>query len=336
MNEFEKYLRIARLVRKGEAHKLSKSDYQFFRSFTLDPEALNSLRASDEYNALPEKERQMFDANLAAFQSPQFRESILTLGENIEGKELQDKLSGAMNLALAGADVATSVAQIQASKQAQEQLRRPERPAPLTADPRLEAALQNASRGNMDAVRALSPAQLQILDQYLSDLNTAQTVSGGQAGVYGSLAQVASTRRGRQAAGLAPMYDQIVRQGEQRYDQLLAQKLQENQAINQSQSQFYTPDLYQYGQDARAAAELGAIGRSNLRSSVGAAGNFLAPVISELQTRKRFRDLYNQGLPFGEDNARIIAEADYKIRNPRPQRFSHNQQELEQAYGLPA
>jgi hypothetical protein len=321
MDKIQRYLRIIRLIRSGQAQKLSKDDYTFFSkfSFDVDQDAIEKLQNTAEFKDMsPEQiSKAKEDAFLLAVQNPEYREKILTSAEGIENQELTDKITTAINIGLAGADITTSIGQIQAGKRAQDSIARPQAPAPLTADPRLESALSDASRGGeLNAARAMSPAQLQILDQYLSDLNTAQTVSGGQAGVYGSLAQVASTRRGRRSAELAPIYDQINREGVQRYDQLLAQKLQENQNIQQSQAQAYPYELQQYGYDQRMAAELGAAGRTNLRSSLGAAGSFAAPVIAKMRTRKRFRDIYNQGLPYGEDNAKTMAEADYKLYNP--------------------
>lgn len=345
MTDIQRYLRIIRLIRRGEATKLSKDDYKFFSKFTfdVDQKAIQKLQEAEEFKDLTPEEisEAMQNSFLQAVQNPEFREGILTSAENIEKKELSDKITSALNLALSGADIATSVSQIQASKQAQDRIRRPGRPAPLTADPALDRALSDAASGTkLDAARALSPAQLQILDQYLADLNTAKSVSGGQAGVYGSLAQVASTRRGRRASELAPLYDQIVRQGEQRYDQLLAQKLQQNQAIQESSARFYPEELRQYGYDSRAVAELGAIGRQNLRSSIGAAASFLPEALSNYQARKRFRDIYNQGLAYGENNARTMAEADYNLYNynPRPLDNAFDplyQREYEQVYGIP-
>lgn len=343
MTDIQRYLRIIRAIRSGQAQNLNKDDYKFFSKFTfeVDKEAITKLQEAEEFKDLSEEEvsEAMQNSFLLAVQNPEYRENILAAAEGIEKKELSDKITGALNLALSGADIATSVSQIQASKQAQDRIRRPGRPALLTAEPALDRALADASNPQLDAARAMSPAQLQILDQYLADLNTAKSVSGGQASTYGSLAQVASTRRGRRAAELAPMYDQIVRQGEQRYDQLLAQKLQQNQAIQESRSRYYPEELRQYGYDSRAAAELGAVGRQNLRSSVGAAASFIPDTVSRLQTRKRFRDLYNQGLAYGEDNAKIMAEADYNLRNPEPQYDAFDpqyQQDYEQAYGLPS
>lgn len=323
MNEIQRYLRIIRLIREGQANKLSKADYKFFSTFTfnVDKEAIEKLQQTEDFKDLSKEEidAALRNSFLLAAQNPEFREGVLTAAQDIEEKELAGKITNALNIGLAGADIATSIGQIQAGNRAARNLRRPERPAPLTADPLLDNAISEASRGtSVDAARAMSPAQLQILDQYLADLNTAKTVAGGQAGTYGSLAQVASTRRGRRAAELAPMYDEIVRRGEQRYDQLLAQKLQQNQAIQQSRAQMYPYDLQQYGYDSRAAAELGAVGRSNLRSSVGSFANFVPQTAARLATRKRFRDIYNQGLAFGEGNAKIMAESDYRLRNPDP------------------
>lgn len=309
MNKFQRYLHIVRLIRAGRADKLKKDDYLFFRQFSLDPAAINEFKASQEFKSLPEDEKKLTEANLAAFQTPEFKNEVLLMGEDVEKAELANKLTQAVNIALSGADILTSGQQIRAANEAQRRIRRPQSPAPLTADPLLQRALADADRGNLDAARALSPAQLQILDQYLSDINTARSVSGGQAGLYGALAQTASTRRGRRSLELAPLYDTIQRRGEARYDQLLAQKLAENRAIQESQAQTYPYDLQQYNNELVAAGNLGVLGRQNLRSSVGAFASYLPALASRFAVKKKYGDVFNANVGYGPENARIMAEA---------------------------
>lgn len=297
----------------GNVANLSKDDYKFFLDFNMDEESKNKLFTDP---SVSEEERRAIEANWEALQNADYKQDLLETAERGEKEDLANKITQGLNVALAGADIATSVGQIQSSKAAAKRLRRPTRPTTLTSEPLLQQAIADAQRGNYDTVRALAPAQREILDQYLADLNTAKSVTGGQAGGYGALAQLASTRRGRRTLELVPMADQIRRQNLQRYDELLGMKLAENQAINQSQAQLYPYDLNQYNQDAIAAGELGQYGRSNLRSSMTALGSFLPQAISDLTVKKRFDDIYNSGLVFGKDNAKIMADADVDFHRP--------------------
>jgi hypothetical protein len=315
MNKFKRYLRIVRLINEGRAKNLSTEDYRFFKEFTLNEKEVGDLLQSDVYKSLPDAEKKLYVANIAAFHTPEFKEDILMRGEDIEKGELAERITAGLNVALSTLDLNTSIGQLKAGERAQRSLKRPSRPAPLAEEPLLDKAIADASKGDEDALRSLSPAQSQILDQYLSDINQAKTVSAGQAGIYGALGQVASTRRGRQSAGLVPLYDEIVRNRDQRFDGLVGQKIAQNQAIQQSKAQYYPTDVYQYGLDASAAGNLVNAGQQNLRSTLTGIGSFLPALTAELTTRRRFRDIYNKGLGYDEDNARFMAETDYRFRN---------------------
>lgn len=337
MKDVEKYLKILRDIRAGKA--VNKTDLSYFASFTfdVDTEQIEKLQNATEFKDLDEAgvQQALQDSFLLAVQKPEYREEVLNLAEQTAKGKLSEKVGTALNLALAGTDIGTSLSQINTSDRQLRQGTRPAKPSPLTADPQLQQALSDAERGNYDAVRALAPAQLAILDSYLSDLNNAEVASGGQAGTYGALAQTASSRRGRRSLELVPIADNIRRENTQRYDQLLGQKLNENQAIQQSQAQFYPQDLYQYGLDRQAAGQLGAQGRSNLRESIGAGASFLPKIISEISTRKKYRDIYNELQPYGEDVATLGVNAHRNITDPNasydyrpvPSQF------IEEAYG---
>jgi hypothetical protein len=340
MNDIDKYLRIMRLIKAGQSNKLNSSDYKFFSKFTFDVDqsSIDKLKKTADFKDLSDEDisKALNDTFLTAAQDPTARENLLNSAEKQENTELANKITNGVNLALSGVDIATSMGQVKAGDRARRALQAPQRPAPLTADPRLSKALSDAGNGKFDAAKALSPAQLQILDQYLSDMNTAKTVSGGQSGVYGALAQTAANRRNRSSAELAPFYDEFTRKGQERYDSLLQQKLNENQNIQQSKASLYPYDLQQYQNQVQAAGELGAAGRQNLRSSLGALGNFAPSIVAQLATRKRFRHIYNQGLAYGPENAKIMADADHAHNNGYQD--AHNdpyyQQQYEQIYGI--
>lgn len=334
MKEVQRYLKILRDIRAGKAP--SKGDLKFFSTFTydVDEKALEELKNSPEFKDLPADQvsQAMQDSFLLAVQQPEYREDMIDIAKENTKTELGKNIAAGLNLALGATDVLNSASQVRAANRAARRLQRPSRPAALTADPLLGAALEDARDQTGEVSRALAPAQMGLLDNYLSDLNVAKSVSGGQAGTYGALSQVASNRRNRGAVELAPIADQVARRGEMRYDQLLAQKLQENQAIQQSQAQYYPTDVYQYGQDAESVASLGATGRQNLRDSIGATAGFLPEIAANLGARKRFRDIYNSGSAYGPNNAKIMADADYNLRygNADPS----IQSQYEDVYGI--
>jgi hypothetical protein len=334
MNSVQKYLKILRDIRAGKVP--TKGDLKFFSefSFDVDQKAIDELKNSPEFKDLSSDQvsKAMQDSFLLAVQDPSYRQDILSIAQENTEKDLGQKVTAGINTALAATDVINSARQINQGDRAAQRVRRPSRPSPLTSEPLLNQALSEARDQTGEVSRALAPSQLSILDSYLVDMDNARSVSGGQAGTYGALGQNAVTRRGRRSLELAPIADQIARQGEQRYDQLLAQKLAENSAIQQSQAQYYPYDLQQYSQDAMAAGQLGAAGRQNLRQSLTDLGGFLAQPSANFLTRKRYRDIYNSGMPYGAENAKIMADTDYRLYNDSFDPFY--QQQFEQMNGL--
>lgn len=241
MNEkIKKYLSLYNRANSGD--KLSQAEWKFFIEFSHqpDPETVAELQKTKPFEGktVDETLAMMQDSLVGTLSAPENKKAVLELSEKAEQGKLSDKIGAALNIALVGTDIATSLGQIKAADRQLQKTTRPTKPSPLTEDPLLQQALSDAQRGNYDSVRALAPAQLAILDSYLGDLNNAEVASGGQAGTYGALAQVAATRRGKRSLELAPIVDNIQRENLQRYDQLLGHKLSENQAIQQSQAQF--------------------------------------------------------------------------------------------------
>lgn len=169
---------------------------------------------------------------------------------------------------LAGADVMSSLNQIRKARNAEKGLTQPSLPAIPGADPALNNAIRQAEVGTMDAARAIGPARQMVEDQYARDIANARAIGGGQAGTYGSLAQVAAMRRNRGAAGLAPTIDSIKAREQARLDALLQMRQQfqqQNYANRMGQARM---NFDQYNQDMAAVGALGAAGRLNLRNSM--------------------------------------------------------------------
>jgi len=170
---------------------------------------------------------------------------------------------------LSGVDLATSLTQIKNSNKAIRELQRPSMPNPNVLDPALNNAISKAQQGSLDALRALEPAKQEIAQQRLMDMQTAKSVSGGQAGAYGAQATAAGLRANRAAAGLAPLGDNIRARQQQRADNLIGVRQGVRQQEFQNRFGIAQENMQQYQQDAAAAGALGQAGRQNLRMTLG-------------------------------------------------------------------
>lgn len=314
----DRYLKILRALRAGK--DVSKEDISYFAGYQQNfdegtYEKLKAKMASED--GLKDLTDEDFDSFLnearKMLTTGKYKEDTLDLAKQAQQGKLAKNITTGLNTLLASGDIALSGRQIAQSNALQKNAVRPSRPAPLQRDYLLQNALSQAS--NTDPSRALAPAQLQIQDQYLSDLNNAKTASGGQAGAYGAYAQTAANRRDQANLGLVPIADQIRRQNQARYDQLLGERLNENRAINQSQSQFYPQDLYQYGLDRQLSANLGQIGRQNMRSSITGLAAQIPGALSGYLTNQKYDDIYNQMSAYGAKNAQIASDAHKTIDN---------------------
>lgn len=308
----ERYLRILRALRAGK--DVSKADISYFAGYQqdFDETTYDKLKAK---MATEDGLKNLTDADFDTFlnearkmlTTDKYKEDVLDLAKQAEQGKLAQNITTGLNTLLAAGDIMVSGRQIAQANKLGKQATRPSRPSPLQRDQLLSQALSGAAV--TDPSRALAPAKLAIQDQYLTDLDTAKTASTGQAGAYGAYAQVAADRRDKANLGLVPIADQVRRQNEARYDNLLAMRLGENRAINASESQFYPQDMYQYGLDRQAAAELGQIGRSNLRSSLTGLAAQIPGTLSRYAANRKYEDIYNQMSSYGARNAQIASDA---------------------------
>lgn len=237
------------------------------------------------------------------------RAMYLKKAEDIAKTDLGNKIASVLNTTLAAGDIISSTKQINEARRLARQSRRPSAPPALTRDPELQNAIAQAQQGNYDAARALEPAKLAIFDTYLSDIANAQTASTGQAGAFGALGQVASSRRNRGNINLAPIGDSITARNQSRLDNLLAMRLGENQAIQQSQAQNYAPDLRQYQLEQESIGGLGATGRQNMRQSLLNLGSQVPGMIANQAISSRYNKMMaNLGI-YGKDIQDMGAQA---------------------------
>lgn len=182
-------------------------------------------------------------------------------------------------------------------------------PTPPPAPPpstQLSEELYSAQRRAGDIGYAINPATQQLNQAYTQALGQAQAASGGQASNYQALANLANQQRMQAALQLVPMAQQARMENQQLTNQLLGQRLQEQQRgfENQMAAYPYQFDVFTRRQDAIGA--LGSQGRS-----------YAFDAISRLPE-------YLQYLPYDDDSNNFIRDT-----------WSRYDRQLGNRYGLP-
>lgn len=292
--------------------RIQKADMDFFTQAYAegDPNVYNNIKSKlDAGQSLNDADyEQLFNEARKMATNPENKAKIVEMAQKAEQGRVSQNVKSGLNLVLAGTDIATSLSQINKSARLGRSTPRPAEPGALQRDPYLGDLLTQSSQGANDVNRTILPAKEGIREQYQNDLAAARTASGGQSGAYGAYAQGAADRRERANLNLVPLADQVRRQNQSRYDNLVGQHVQEGQAINASQGRYYPENLYQYNLQQQLAANLGQIGRSNLRSSMTGLASELPGVIS--------RHIYNRMMIHGgPENAQIAQDAHEAVDN---------------------
>lgn len=306
MNEqLKRYFRLVERINSNQ--DVSEDDLDFFMSYApkVDQEKIDAY-LKDTKNASPETVKTaLIEVGRQLQSNPAYKDKLLRMATDAKGAEKAQRISEGINLVLAGTDIANSIAQIQASKQASKG-KRPSRPAVPQRDAMLQQALRQTQEFNPGAT--LAPAEAQIQDQYQSDLANAKTASAGQAGAFGAYGQLAANRRNRAALNLVPMQQELIQANQNRQDNLLGMRQNETQNMFQNQASLYNTDLYQYGLDQKNAADLGAQGRENLRNSLYNLGSQIPNAIGSNYSR-RLRNRYNQAsAAYGPEIADMVVK----------------------------
>jgi hypothetical protein len=196
-------------------------------------------------------------------------------------KILQDKAKQAKlqqrldNLGL-GIDVANMFSdkkeakrQIELGERLGEQLEKPTAPKYGPRSEALKRAIAKASlmSENPNISGVLSPATQGIQDTFSQDINAANVVGGGQAGLTGALGQVASSRRNRGLSQLIPYIAQFAAQNNQQLGGLIGTDLQDQASRASYDANMYGANLGQYNLESQAAGALQASGRTNLMAA---------------------------------------------------------------------
>lgn len=310
----KRYFSIVKQVEAGQVP--SMEDLEFFADYTpqLDEAALQKIVDGGDFSSMEEVRNAIVNVGRRFQTDPEFKAKVLGKAEQSETDELSQKLTDSINMILGVTDIASSANQISAAKRADKRSRRPARPAVPGRDQLLAQALRSAQEDVMDPARAIAPAQAQIEDQYLADVAGARTASTGQAGAYGAYMQAAANRRNRAALDLVPLQDQAKRANQQRYDNLLGMRMDETQQMYRNQAALYPYELAQYGREQDAIANLGMVGRSNLRNSLYNLGGAAASALPRTIMSRRYDQLRNRALATGL-NPDIVEAADRNLRS---------------------
>lgn len=127
---------------------------------------------------------------------------------------------------------------------------------------RLDEASTNAYRGLSPEAKALYADRM--LQNQAFQQRAAQTISGGQQGVYGSVMQAGATDRNRAALEMAVAEDQARRSNRGEYDDLIARQMIEEQA-QQQRNQQLRDQAYTQALNARQAGQAAeSAGRRNI------------------------------------------------------------------------
>lgn len=208
-----------------------------------------------------------------------------TIIENIQNRQTDRfvrKNKPFFDAILSGVDLATSLSQIRESNKAIRNLRKPTMPSPEVLDPAINSAIAEAQRGSLESLRALEPAKQEIAQQRLIDLQTARSVSGGQSGAFGALANASSLRAMRAATSLPAIQDTIRGRQQQRADNLIGLRQNVRQQEFGNRLAIADRNLEQYVNDMAAAGALGQAGRTNLRSTLGNMSNIIPQVVGRM------------------------------------------------------
>ena len=249
---------------------------------------------------------------IASTKTPEGAAALRAIIQERQGERFYRRNKPFFDAILGGADLATSLSQISKSNKEIAKLTRPSSPAASILDPAINAAIADAQRGSLDAMRSLDPAKAEIAQQRLMDENAARSVSGGQAGAYQGGVTAASLRASRASDRLPVIADQIRRGQQARLDQLLGMRQNVLGQEFNNRMAITDRDREQYNIDLATAAQLGQTGRINLRNTLGSLPTTLSQVGS------RFMPTLNPYESYGNEVRQSLAQNLAKSLGPAP------------------
>lgn len=226
------------------------------------------------------------------------------------------------NAILAGADITTSLNQIAKADKTIGSIIQPAIASSPGVPAELNSQLQKAqSQGGLEAQRAIAPAKAAIDEQYQASKNLASQISGGQGAAYQAAVQSAALQKMRASAGLPAIQDSIMARYQQMANQLATAKGQIGQQDFGNRLYGSQMALQQYNEQLKAAGQLGATGRLNLRNSAQNLANVIPTIAGQIlpnrqpagqpmtQSNNNYSPNYNH--PFGEYETKLDQSLKY-------------------------
>jgi len=233
--------------------------------------------------------------------SPQIIQAAETSANKEEYLQKVQQMGGILQGAVDLTQLGMAYDQIRTANSAARQTAMPQPPQTPWLNPQLTEAIYNAQRQAGDISYAIDPAKQQIQQAYTQALGQAQSVTGGQASNYQALANLANQQRMQAAVNLVPIGQQARMENQGVSNQLLGQRIQEQQNQFNNQLYSYQPHYEQFNNKQQAIGALGSQGRTNAFD-----------VISRLPE-------YLNYLPFDEQSNNFIKNAriktDERLRN---------------------
>ncbi len=193
-------------------------------------------------------------------------------------------LSDAFNITSDLVGLGVSIDQVKTSKRELAKLKEPRTPGTIGRSPQLRAALDRSFRDLASPISDIAPVFLQNLDNFRQNIGIAKTAASGQAGVFGSLGQLAVNQRRRGNIEAIPAIQSIRRQQQAQQAGLLGLDLSERNLIQGQQFKNFESNIGQFNLRQGAAGRLGAVGRQNVLESIQRLGQdlpgTLAPVVT--------------------------------------------------------
>lgn len=269
------------LEKQNSGQTISKEEVDYLIS-ALGKAVAGKVPTGEKYSSYNEMMLSLTSALDSVRNTPEGQAQIRDAVAGRKEQRFIKRYSPFFDAILAGGDVMSSLSQIQSSKNAIRDLKRPSMPSIPGMDPMLDNAIRNAELGTMDAARAAAPAMQQLQDQYGQDMALAKSVGGGQASTVGALGQIAAMRRARGAANLVPLVDSVRAREQGRVDNLMQMRLNQRQQNYYNRVRQAQLNLDQYNQDVDVVGKLGSAARTNLRNSAQALLNQAPRVMARI------------------------------------------------------
>jgi hypothetical protein len=235
----------------------SQEEWDQDEAIKLLEELDSSVDTRDKFNSYSDDIKDIFEkfSNDPKFASHRFKQ------------ELANTISDGATLYNTIRDIGQSKEQVKEGEDALDALVAPAIPKAQEKNIALQEATEDARRRATGRLPELDPLLQQNMDMLGRGLDAAKIASGGQSGVYGSLAQNAVNKARRDNLAAIPATEQAKRADLTAYHDLIGKGMAEDQVRNAQMRDIYKMANERYLAEAQAAGQLAATGHTNLRDA---------------------------------------------------------------------